>query len=156
TRADFLSSIRERVRRAPARFEASPARRPLHPSAEAETIRRELADRWPETLEAFRREFEAVAGVLHRVASIHLVPAVLSQIARERQARGLVTWPPTALGADLGPALGARGLDVHPMPAAEPADAVARQRLRDVAARADLGLTGVDLAIAETGTLVLV
>jgi L-lactate dehydrogenase complex protein LldG len=30
-----------------------------------------------------------------------------------------------------------------------------RARLRDVAARADLGVTGSDLAIAETGTLVL-
>jgi len=45
---------------------------------------------------------------------------------------------------------------VHPMPAADPADTAERRRLREVAARADLGLTGVDLAIAETGTLVLV
>ena len=156
TRAEFLAGIRERVRRAPARFQASPTRRPAHPSAEAETIRRELAERWPETLEAFRREFEAVAGVFHRVASIDLVPAVVSQIAREREARELVTWHPTALGADLAPALGARGIDVHPMPAADPADTAERRRLREVAARADLGLTGVDLAIAETGTLVLV
>jgi L-lactate dehydrogenase complex protein LldG len=156
TRAEFLSSIRERVRRAPARFEASPARRPPHPSAEAETIRRELAERWPETLEVFRREFEAVAGIFHRVASIELVPAVVSEIAREREARELVTWHPTALGADLAPALGARGLDVHPMPAGDPPDAAERRRLREIAARADLGLTGVDLAIAETGTLVVV
>ena len=88
--------------------------------------------------------------------AVLLVPAVVSQIAREREARELVTWYPTALGADLAPALGARGIDVHPMPAADPADTAERRRLREVAARADLGLTGVDLAIAETGTLVLV
>jgi L-lactate dehydrogenase complex protein LldG len=42
------------------------------------------------------------------------------------------------------------------MPAAEPVGTAERERLRAAAARADLGLTGVDLAIAETGTLVLV
>jgi L-lactate dehydrogenase complex protein LldG len=42
------------------------------------------------------------------------------------------------------------------MPGAEPVGTAEREHLRAVAARADLGLTGVDLAIAETGTLVLV
>jgi L-lactate dehydrogenase complex protein LldG len=42
------------------------------------------------------------------------------------------------------------------MPEAETRHVAERERLRAVAARADLGLTGVDLAIAETGTLVLV
>lgn len=156
TKAEFLGRIREQVRRAPGRFHASSSGRPQHPAAEAETIRRELAERWPETLEAFRREFEAVAGVFHSAASIDLVPAVVSRIAHERQAHEMVTWHPAALGADLTPALGARGLDVHEMPGAEPVGAAERERLRAAAARADLGLTGVDLAIAETGTLVLV
>ena len=39
-------------------------------------LRRELAERWPQTLEAFRREFEGVAGVFHRAATIDMVPAV--------------------------------------------------------------------------------
>jgi L-lactate dehydrogenase complex protein LldG len=156
TKAEFLARIREQVRRAPARFAATTASRPQHPAAEAESIRRELAERWPETLAAFRREFEGVAGVFHRVASIGMVPDAVARIAREREARGLVTWHAAALGADLVPALGARGLDVHQMPAAEPADDAEREQLRSTAARADLGLTGVDLAVAETGTLVLV
>jgi L-lactate dehydrogenase complex protein LldG len=156
TKAEFLDRIRAQVRRAPGRFQASTASRPRHPAGEAETIRREMAERWPETLEAFRREFESVAGVFHRVQSIDMVPAVVAAIAHERQARELVTWHPVALGADLAPALAVRGLDVHPMPADEPAGRAERERLRATAARADLGLTGVDLAIAETGTLVLV
>jgi len=156
TRAEFLERIRQQVRMSPGRFQASSARRPPHPAAEAETIRRELAERWPETLEAFRREFEGVAGVFHRTASIDMVPAVVARIARERGARELVAWHAAALGADLTSALGAQGLDVHQMPAAEPSAAAERDRLRAVAARAGLGLTGVDLAIAETGTLVLV
>ena len=156
TRAEFISRIREQVQKTPGRFSAASARRPQHPAAEADTIRRELAERWPETLEAFRREFEGVAGVFHRVATIDMVPAVVSRIAHEREARELVTWHSAALGADLAPALGARGLDVHPMPESEPGGVAERERLRAIAARADLGLTGVDLAIAETGTLVLV
>jgi L-lactate dehydrogenase complex protein LldG len=35
-------------------------------------------------------------------------------------------------------------------------DAAERQRRRAVAAAADLGVTGVDLAVAETGTLVVI
>jgi L-lactate dehydrogenase complex protein LldG len=156
TKAEFLTRIREQVRRAPARFRASPARRPQHPAAEAESIRRELAERWPETLDAFRREFEGVAGVFHRVASVDMVPDAVARIAREREARAIVAWHASALGADLGPALGARGLEVHQMPDAEPTSGTERERLRSIAARAHLGLTGVDLAVAETGTLVLV
>ena len=156
TRAEFLERIRERVRMSPGRFEASPAARPRHPAAEAEIVRRKLAERWPQTLEAFRREFEGVAGVFHRAVTIDMVPAVVAEIARERGARELVTWHAAALGADLGDSLGARGLDIHQMPAAEPSGAAECLRLRAIAARADLGLTGVDLAIAETGTLVLV
>jgi L-lactate dehydrogenase complex protein LldG len=156
TRAEFLERIREQVRMSPGRFEATSAGRPRHPAAEAEIIRRELAERWPQTLEAFRREFEGVAGVFHRAATTDMVPAVVAEIARDRRARELVTWHAAALGADLSAALGARGLDVHQMPAAEPSGGAEREGLRAIAARADLGLTGVDLAIAETGTLVLV
>ena len=156
TKAEFLGKIREQVRRTRGRFSASSARRPEHPASEAETIRRELAERWPETLDAFRREFESVGGVFYEVASVDMVPATVARIAHGREARELVAWHASALGADLTQALEDRGLDVHQMPAAEPLAVAERERLRAIAARADLGLTGVDLAIAETGTLVLV
>lgn len=156
TRGEFLARIRDQMRGTPGLFPATLATRPAHPAAEAETIRRELAERWPEVLTTFRAEFERVGGVFYRVASIDAVPAVVGHIAGERQVRALVAWHPEALGADLGPALGARGLDVHAMPGVETGDAAERERLRAIAARADLGLTGVDLAVAETGSLVLV
>ena len=156
TKSEFLGRIRDQVRRSPERFPASSARRPQHPAAEADTIRRELAERWPGTLDAFRREFESVGGVFYKVASVAMIPPVVARIAHEREVRELVAWHSSALGADLTQALGARGLDVHEMPTAEPVGVAERERLRAIAARADLGLTGVDLAIAETGTLVLV
>jgi L-lactate dehydrogenase complex protein LldG len=156
TRAEFLARIRDQMRRRPSAFTASTALRPEHPAAEAETIHRELAERWPETLERFRREFERVAGVFHRAATLAAVPALIDRIARERGAHSLVTWDAASLGADFAGPLAARGLEVHPMPRGEASSAAERERLRALAARADLGLTGVDLAIAETGTLVLV
>jgi L-lactate dehydrogenase complex protein LldG len=155
TQAEFLARIRDQIRRRPSAFTASTALRPEHPAAEVETIRRELAERWPQTLETFCREFERVAGVFHRAASLASVPTLIDGIARERGARSLVTWDAAALGVDLAPALEARGLNVHRMPPDEASSAAERERLRALTARADLGLTGVDLAVAETGTLVL-
>src|SRR5437867_2109731 len=111
---------------------------------------------WPASLEKFRVEFERVGGVFYRVTSLDEVPAVVGRLAREREARGLVAWHAAALGADLAPALEAQGLDVHEMPAGETAAAAERERLRAITTAADFGLTGVDLAVAETGTLILV
>jgi hypothetical protein len=63
TKGEFLASIRAQMRTARDLFPASVAKRPEHPAAEADTIRRELAERWPATLEKFRVEFERVGGV---------------------------------------------------------------------------------------------
>jgi L-lactate dehydrogenase complex protein LldG len=131
------------------------ASRPSHPREIAETLRRELAERWRETLERFRTEFERVAGVYHRVATAGEVPGVIGEIARERQARTAIAWHPSALGVDWSEALSARGLATVAMPAAGIEPPAERQALRDLIAAADLGVTGVDLAVAETGSLVL-
>ena len=155
TRAEFLGRIRAEMAKTPGLFPASVTPRPAEPHAVAETIRRELAERWPEILERFRKEFERVGGVFHRAPSLADVPQVVAAISREREARRLVAWDPRELGADLGPALAARGLEPHAMPAGAVADAAERARLRRLVAEAELGLTGVDLAIAETGTLVI-
>jgi len=78
-------------------------------------------------LEAFRREFESVGGVFYKVASVAMIPPVVARIAHEREARELVAWHSSALGADLTQALGARGLDVHEMPTAEPVGVAERE-----------------------------
>jgi L-lactate dehydrogenase complex protein LldG len=154
TRADFMARIRRELAAAPASASATPMERPARPAAMADTIRRELAERWLQTLGRFREEFERVGGVFHRVSRLADVPDLVAGLARERQATRLVTWHPTALGADLGDALSAHGLATTAMPPG-PLDGAARDHLRRVIAEADLGLTGVDLAIAETGSLVL-
>src|SRR2546425_3564174 len=155
TRTEFLARIRTEVGKTPGLFSARTAPRPSDPRAATEAIRRELAERWPQALERFQTEFERVAGVFHRAASLAGVPQVVARIAREREVRRLVAWHARELGADLLDALTARGLDPFAMPSGDLADAVERSELRRRVADAELGLTGVDLAIAETGTLVL-
>ena len=155
TRTEFLSRIRTEVGKTPGLFSARTAPRPSDPRAVSETIKRELAERWPQALERFQLEFERVAGVFHRAASIAVVPQVVAGIARENEVRRLVAWDAPELGADLLDALTARGLEPFAMPPGDLADATERAELRRRVADAELGLTGVDLAIAETGTLVL-
>lgn len=153
-RAEFLGRIRAEMAKTRGLFPASPAPRPERPAETADTIRRELAERWPQALEKFRAEFERVSGVFYRVASVKDVPGIITTIARDRNAQRLVAWPPAVLGFDVGPELGSHGVATTAMPPGEAAEGE-RQRLRDLIATADLGLTGVDLAVAETGSLVL-
>jgi len=153
-RAEFLERIRREVAKTPGLFGASTAARPAQPGAAAEAIRRELAERWPQALERFREEFERVAGVFHRVPSLDAVPAAIAAIARERGAKRLVGWDPALLGFDPGPALAREGLALTVARAGQE-DEAARRRHRQDAAAAEIGVTGADLALAETGTLVL-
>jgi L-lactate dehydrogenase complex protein LldG len=153
-RAEFLDRIRREIARTPGLFDAAPAPRPGDPGAAAETIRRELAERWPEALERFRQEFERVAGVFHRAPTFDAVPDILAVLARERGARRLVTWDPAVLGFDPAPALTREGLVVASARVGRE-DASSREQHRADAAAARIGVTGADLVLAETGTLVL-
>jgi L-lactate dehydrogenase complex protein LldG len=138
----------------PALFSAASSARPAHPREIVDTIRRELTERWPATLQRFQREFERVGGVLHRAASVHDVPGIVARLARERNAEDVLTWHPAALGFDPVAGLISERLVTHVMPETLP-DAAERRALRDTIASTLLGLTGVDVAVAETGTMIL-
>jgi L-lactate dehydrogenase complex protein LldG len=154
-RAEFLGRIRTEMRRTAGLFPATTSVRPTRPRERLEVLRRELSERWPDSLARFVREFERVGGVFHRVAGAADVPGVIAAIAAEQSMQRVVSWHPDALRLDLAGPLTAHGLQVSTMPGAEVADAE-RERLRAVVAAADLGVTGVDLAIAETGSMVVV
>jgi L-lactate dehydrogenase complex protein LldG len=153
-RVEFIERIRREVSKTPGLFGASTALRPSDPGEAAEAVRRELTERWPEALERFRVEFERVAGVYHRVPDLAAVPAALGAIARAYGATSLVTWDPAALGFDAAPTLTRAGLEVVAARAGEE-DEAARLRHRERASRAQVGVTGADFVLAETGTLVL-
>ena len=155
TRSEFLGRIRTEMGRTAGLFPATPSVRPTRPRERLEVLRRELSERWPESLARFVREFERVGGVFHRVARPADVSDVIASIAAERQMQRVVSWHPEALRLELAGPLTSRGLQVSAMPGGE-VPAAERERLRAVVAAADLGVTGVDLAIAETGTVVVV
>jgi L-lactate dehydrogenase complex protein LldG len=155
TKADFLDRIRAEMARTRGLTPREPALRPARPRERLDVLRRELSERWRDNLDRFAREFERVGGVLHRVGEAREVPDVVARIAAERTMRRVVAWPGATLGVDVAAPLAARGLEAAVMPGAEVGPAE-RERLRALAAAADLGVTGADVAIAETGTLVVV
>ncbi|MBI4609635.1 MAG: lactate utilization protein [Candidatus Rokubacteria bacterium] len=155
TRAKFIQRVRHEMARSRGLFSAKTAERPADPVAVVETIRRQLAERWPEALEKFREEFERVGGVFYRVRLMDDVPALIGSIAREREAHRIVTWGSSALGPALGAGLRAEGLDVTEE-AGEAPEGEARARFREASAQAEVGVTAVDLAVAETGSLVVI
>src|SRR5207245_15950 len=81
TREEFMVRIRAEMGKTRGLFPATPATRPEYPREEAEAIRAQLAERWPEALERFRREFEKVGGVFHRVPTLPAVPQVVLDVA---------------------------------------------------------------------------
>lgn len=155
TRTEFLGSIRREMSKTRGLFETAPPLPRGDAGQAAEVVRRQMLERWPQALERFRREFERVAGVFHRVSGMDEVPGVLRRIAEERRATSVLSWHPDALGLDLRRSLGAEGFSITVAPDGDP-DAAARASHREAAAQAEIGVTCVDWALAETGTLVLV
>lgn len=124
----------------------------------ARRIQAEALDRWEELLARFSAELEAVAGVVHRAAPAG-IPALVARIARERQLSRVVTWSEPALGLpDLVAHLRAEGLEVEDGSPhlGRPATSEAVETIRRRLDRGEVGLTGADYAVADSGSLVLV
>jgi L-lactate dehydrogenase complex protein LldG len=156
TKTEFLARIRRSMPPGQGGVTAARSERPARPAEAAEIMRRQLSERWRDTLERFRAEFEGVGGVFHRVTTAAEVPGLIARLAGEQQAQRVISWHADALGADWSAPLRAAGLTVDPMPPGAIGDEGARPALRRLIADADLGVTGADLAVAETGSLVLI
>lgn len=104
-----------------------------------------------------QKELEGVGGRVARVRHPAEAAQYVTRLAEEKGAEVVVRWQSDLLdGLEIDDALQAAGSEVHT--AAPPGEAEAadrRRELRDLLARADLGLSGVDAVIAETGTLML-
>jgi L-lactate utilization protein LutC len=105
----------------------------------------------------FTGELEAVAGVVHRLSASG-VPALVARLAREHRASRVIAWRESALGVPgLLAALEAEGLAVDDGPS-DPERAAGREEFGDFRqrmGRGEVGLTAVDYAVAESGSLVL-
>jgi len=138
-RAEFLESIRHRTR----------AGRYKPTNAPDVAWTRKGAPRESEPIEdppaRFIEELEALGGHGRRVESLPEARQYVLDLARERGAKLLVRWDVEELDVD-GP-LGEAGVEVVVW--RDLAD------FREVAGKADIGLSTAEWAIAETGTLVL-
>ena len=154
TRAQFLGRVRAEMAKTRGLVPAVATRRPADPLEAASLVRRQLAERWPQALDRFKEELERVSGVFYRVRSLDDIAGVVGRIAREREARRVVQWSAAALGWDPAPGLAREGLETAAMPHRLVGTEEAL-RLREITAGAEIGVTGVDLAVAETGSLVV-
>lgn len=138
-----------------------------HDSAEAAThLRARLAAQRPALVALVQQELDAAGGVVAHVHSAAEAVAYVTRLAQEKDASLVVRWQSEFLDTlEVDAALHQQGVTVRattlPPEAACGAAASAvtmaprRQELRELLAHADLGLSGVDYVIAETGTLVL-
>jgi L-lactate dehydrogenase complex protein LldG len=116
-------------------------------------------------MESLQRELTAAAGVVAHVASVVDATQYIVQFVRDRKMSRIVRWPSPFLrtleleatfqAAGLSVEVAEAGADIDAASADAAALAVRRQTLREQLAQADLGLSGVDYVIAETGTLAL-
>lgn len=157
-RAAFLEALRGalRVRRG----EPDEAGRTLEECRfQVQAMRQRAAARWRDLWKQFAQEIEVLGGRGHEVDGAAEAASAIARLAAEREAVKAVTWDLAAL--DFGAVardLEGRGLEVvnASLPRAEAEDPAARARLREVLAQADVGITGADYAVAETGTLLLI
>jgi len=102
----------------------------------------------PAVVERFTEAYQKVSGVAHIARTAGDVPAIIAQVAAERNASCIALANlPDGIGAAVAAACGAAGLRVMH----EPYDAAALPGLID---QAHVGVTGMAFAIAQTGTLV--
>ena len=133
----------------------------------AAQLQTRLAAQRPALIAQVQQELEAAGGVVAHVHSAPEAVAYITHLAQQKDAHLVVRWQSDLLEAlEVDAALHQQGITVHTtalpprnsllrMPSSAAAMTTRRQELRALLARADLGLSGVDYVIAETGTLVL-
>jgi L-lactate dehydrogenase complex protein LldG len=156
TRDAFLDRVRREMAKTPGLFPAAPSLRPTEPLREAAVIRSRARKVTEALLARFRLEAEQVGTVIHRAATVEEASGIVRQLAADREASRVATWRRSQLGAVSAVAarLAEAGLDVYD---GAPENGAGGARTAPLARLAvtELGLTSVDLAVAETGSLVL-
>ncbi len=159
---EFLAKVRRALGK-----EAAAEKTPLFPPAtswlEAEqALRQHLGAQRPQLVARLQQEISAVGGQVFLASSAAAATDYIAQVVRNKEAKLVVRWPAEIFETlEIDAVLQQLGVSVEvttppsQLAADETAAAVRRQELRQILARADIGLSGVDWAIAETGTLVL-
>lgn len=155
----FLARVR-RALQSESRHAPPPAPEPVI-SETAETLRTRLQEQRQPLVARLQEELSAVGGKVVRVQSVAEATQYVTQLAQDLDASLIVRWQSDVLDAlEIDASLVQAGIDVHlaappPADALEPEIDAQRQAVRERLSRAEIGLSGVDYAIAETGTLAL-
>jgi len=159
TQEAFLSRVRRALQVPAAHLREDVAAPPDSTSESVEAIQARLQTQRAALVARLQDELRAVGGQVVRVASVAEATAYVTQLAREYEADLVVRWDDDLLEMlEVDAALQEQGVAVSTTgPPLEEAAGLANQRqnLRDLLARADIGLSGADYVIAETGTLAL-
>jgi L-lactate dehydrogenase complex protein LldG len=150
----FLSRVRHALRRGAApptrsqSIQPPPIPQALQPQAPAST---------DALIQQLQTELTAVGGQVIRLSSTTAVTAYIGAFTQKRNIRKVIRWSSDLLTQlEIDATLEQNGIEIHvpPVPntTASPED---RQAMRQHVAQADLGISGVTYAIAETGTLAL-
>jgi L-lactate dehydrogenase complex protein LldG len=132
----------------------------------AAQLQTRLAAQRPALIAQVQQELDAAGGVVAHMHSAPEAVAYITRLAQQKDAHLVVRWQSELLEAlEVDAALYQQGITVHttalpPGTVAGEATSTAtmttrRRELRELLGRAELGLSGVDYVIAETGTLVL-
>ena len=156
SKSEFLRSVREALGR-----DEGPPDRPYHrleeELADLESRAAELDIRLRENRSQILDRFTDMAGKggwnVHRVSGAEAAIGQVDSIIGELDATRIVrSGQPVFDAVPVDTALGWRGIEVLPIVRG---DFASREQLREEMRRADVGLTGTDYALAETGSLVI-
>ncbi len=155
-REEFLSRVQRETMKTKGLFPAVATERPTDPVGAIAAIRERSWRELEALLARFQTEADRVGVAFSRAATIADAGEIVLSLATARHVRRVVTWGRRALGLTSAVAARLRKAEMEVLEAS-PDEIVpeARRGLRELLAGADLGLTGADLAIAETGSLVL-
>lgn len=111
-------------------------------------IKKNCEQRRGELIEQFESELRRVGGRFHRATTVESAFQYIEQVASVRQAKTIIAWETQVIDdIDLARKLEEKGLELL----TETAD----REFIPTAALSDVGVSGVDFALADTGTLVL-
>ena len=111
-------------------------------------IKKDCEQRRGELIEQFESELTRVGGRFHRATTAESAFHYIEHVASVRQAKTIIAWETKVIDdIDLSGKLEEKGIGVL----TETAD----QEFIPAAAASDIGVSGVDFALADTGTLVL-
>ena len=121
--------------------------------SQALELEERLRENGPQIMDRFAEMAEKGGWNVHRVSGVETIVGRVDRIIGEAQATKVVrSGQPVFADLPIDTALEWRGIEVTPVVRS---DDTSREELREEIRRADVGMTGTDYALAETGSLVI-